>query len=91
MFMDMTIYKITEDHSVAVSQTKNDHIQVYLVVMKVKKKLFYEMVNSGCINKGQIDNFVSEVDSSVQEQTIGCQKQRFQNLCGKKAITLIKP
>ena len=40
--------------------------------MKVKKKLFYEMVNSGCINKDQIDNFVSEVDSSVQEQTIGC-------------------
>ena len=25
-FMDVSIYKITEEHSVAVTQTKNDHI-----------------------------------------------------------------
>ena len=36
-----SIYKflqITEDYSVAVSQTKNEHIKLYLVIMKVKEK-----------------------------------------------------
>ena len=40
-FIDVSIYKTTEGDSVAVSQTKNGHIQLYLGIMKVKKKLFY--------------------------------------------------
>ena len=54
--MDVSNHNITKYHSAAVSQTKNDHIQLYLVIMKVKKKL-YEMVNSGLIKKGMVDKF----------------------------------
>ena len=38
--MDISIYKIAEDHSVTVNQTKNEHIQLYLVIMKVEKNFF---------------------------------------------------
>ena len=31
--MDISIYKITEDHSAALSQTKNGHIKLYLVIL----------------------------------------------------------
>ena len=37
--MDVSNHNITKYHSAAVSQTKNDHIQLYLVIMKVKKKI----------------------------------------------------
>ena len=35
---DISIYQITKDHLVVVSETKNDHTETYLVIMKVKKK-----------------------------------------------------
>ena len=38
--IDISIYKITEGRSLAISQTKNDHIELYLVIMKVKKKFY---------------------------------------------------
>ena len=46
-FIDISIYNITEDHSVAASQTKNDYIWLYFVLMKVKNNFLYEMVNRG--------------------------------------------
>ena len=57
-FIDISISKITEDHSVAASQTKNAHIQLYLVIVKVKKNFLYEIVHCGQINKDQVDGFV---------------------------------
>ena len=39
-FIDVSIYKITRDNSVVVSQTKNNNIQLYFVMIKVKKNFF---------------------------------------------------
>ena len=39
-FIDIRIYKSTEDHAVAVIQTKNDHIRLHLVIMKIKNNFF---------------------------------------------------
>ena len=39
-FIGINIYKITEDHLVAASQTKNDHIYLYLLIIKAKKNFF---------------------------------------------------
>ena len=39
-FIDASIYKVAEDHSVAVRQTKNDRIWLYLVIMKMKNNFF---------------------------------------------------
>ena len=37
---------ITEEHSVAVTQTKNDHKHCF-IILKVKRFILYEMVNPG--------------------------------------------
>ena len=39
--------KITEGHSVAVSQTRNDHINLYIFAMKVKHNFLSGKVNCG--------------------------------------------
>ena len=39
-FIDINTYEIAEDCSAAVSETNNDHIQLYLVKMKVKRTFF---------------------------------------------------
>ena len=40
-FNNIFIYKITEDiHSVAVSQRRNDHMQVYIIIMEGKQNFF---------------------------------------------------
>ena len=45
--MNITIQKITEGHSTAASQTKNEHMHPYLLIVKEKKNFLYETVNSG--------------------------------------------
>ena len=57
----LSLYKITVDHSVAVGQKKNDHIQLYTVIMKVKNKLFYMkrlIVDYLWISRGQANVLV---------------------------------
>ena len=39
-FTDTSTYKITGDHSVAVTQTKNDDLSLYLALMKMKRNFF---------------------------------------------------
>ena len=39
-FIDVSIYQITRENSVVVSQTKNNNIQLYFVMIKVKKNSF---------------------------------------------------
>ena len=36
---------------VAVNQIKNDHIQLYVLIMKIKQNFLYEMVNRKLTNK----------------------------------------
>ena len=93
--MDVSIYKITEDHPVALSQTKNEHIQLYLVIMKVKKKSFLdEIVNSGYNNKGQVDKFVKCLKSFLVYRTFYKNKPKaarnkgFKTYMDSKPITL---
>ena len=47
LFYHFRRLQITEDHSVAASHKKNDHILLYLVIMKVKNNFLYEIVNRG--------------------------------------------
>ena len=42
---DGSIHKISKDHSVAVSQTKNNHIYLYLVTVKVKNEVVYRWID----------------------------------------------
>ena len=55
--MGIDIYKIPEDHSAAVGQTKNEHEKDN----EKKRTFLYEMVNSGYIDKYQVDNFVKRL------------------------------
>ena len=68
-------------HVLAANQTKNDHIQLYLVIMKVKKNVLHR----GQINKGRVG---SSVHNFLQEQNIDCKKRRFQKFCSLKRTTL---
>ena len=40
MFINISNYKITEENWVAASQTKNDYMKIYFVMMKVKMNFF---------------------------------------------------
>ena len=93
-FIDTSIWKITEVHSVAASQPKNDYMQLYLFIRKVKKDFLYEMVNCGQINKGQVDIFAKCLKLVLIYRTFyknkpqAARNKGFRTYVDSKALTL---